>query len=246
MPSADFIFKHFIIKQDKCAMKVGTDGLILGSYATPAGGIQRILDIGTGTGLLSLMMAQKSKALIDAIDIDKAAVEQATENFKNSSWATRLKVFHIPLQSFCPGYAYDLIISNPPFFEDHGSIAKSSAKDRQLARSHAGLSFKELIAHAERLLLPKGSFYIIIPAVAKEKLAALASEYKLYINALLAIKSREDSGVIRYILCLGKEELPLKSGQLVIYNEGRGYSMDYLMLTRDFYAKDMLARHTDL
>jgi tRNA1Val (adenine37-N6)-methyltransferase len=243
MPSADFIFKHFIIRQDKCAMKVGTDGLILGSYVNPVTSTKRILDIGTGTGLLSLMMAQKSKATVDAIDIDAGAVEQAAENFKNSYWAARLNAIHAPLQSFRPAYTFDLIISNPPFFGDHGSIAKAAGKERQLARSQSGLSFDELISNANRLLSPQGKIYLIIPATASQEIERLSEKYELNINELLDIKSRQNSDVIRNIICLSKEKLPLRSDQLIIYNEGKGYSPDYIMLTRDFYAKDMLTRH---
>lgn len=245
MPSADFIFKHFIIRQEKCAMKVGTDGLILGSYVKPGADVKHILDIGTGTGLLSLMLAQRSKGFIDAIDIDNGAVEQAGENFRNSFWSTRLKAFHSPLQQFQPGYTYDLIISNPPFFGAHGSIAKASGKERQQARSHASLSFNELISNAARLLSPEGIFYIIIPFASKAEVEVLAQQNALYINEQLAIRSRSNTEIIRYILGIGRSETPLLANELVIYSGGSRYSLDYIMLTRDFYAKDMLARHAN-
>jgi tRNA1Val (adenine37-N6)-methyltransferase len=243
MPSADFIFKHFIIRQDKCAMKVGTDGLILGSYVKPGADAKRILDIGTGTGLLSLMLAQRSKASIDAIDIDEGAVAQAEENFRNSSWAARLKAIHSPLQSFQPGYTYDLIISNPPFFGAHESIAKAAGKERRQARSHASLSFDELISHVARLLSPDGLFYIIIPATSKTEVEALALQNALHINEQLAIRSRINTAIIRYILSISRKKTALTENELIIYASTGQYSLDYILLTRDFYAKDMLARH---
>lgn len=242
MAEPGFIFKHFIVYQDRCAMKVGTDGLLLGSYVQPQDHAVRILDIGTGTGLLAMMLAQKSKAAIDAVDIDEDAAIQAAENFRNSAWSSRLHAHHVALQDYDPGYKYDLIISNPPYFEDFESIARASDKGRQLARSQSGLSYGELLSHAARLLIPGGRIYIIIPATAIAKLESMATDNGLFLTERLTIKSRRDSAAIRYILCFSNIIFPLKEAELLIY-EKAGYSLDYIMLTRDFYARDMLAKH---
>jgi tRNA1Val (adenine37-N6)-methyltransferase len=158
-----FQFKKFTVQQDKTAMKVGTDGVLLGAWAPIDNHPNTILDIGAGTGLIALMLAQRSNAQqIDALEIDEDAYEQATDNFENSPWNDRLFCFHAGLDEFVedPEDEYDLIVSNPPFYtEDY----KSEDASRDLARFEEAMPFEELVEAADLLLSEKGVFAVIIP-----------------------------------------------------------------------------------
>ncbi|MBL0096355.1 MAG: methyltransferase [Bacteroidetes bacterium] len=160
MPATVFHFKRFTINQDRCAMKVGTYGVLLGAWVTvPDAG--KILDIGTGTGLIALMMAQKSNAFIDAIDIDLPSYEQAKENVLLSPWSDHVRVIHSALKDYKPGYRYDLIVSNPPYFMDSYAATDEA---RNLARSaSASLSYDDLLNGVVRLLVNTGRFSVILP-----------------------------------------------------------------------------------
>ncbi len=156
-----FEFKQFRIEQQKAAMKVGTDGVLLGAW-TPIVDAQRILDVGTGTGLIALMLAQRSNARIDAVEIDKLASEEAEFNFAQSPWNDRLNVFNTNFQVFVnlPFVPYDLIVSNPPFFINS---LKTKCAALSVARHDEMLSFDQLITGAKRLLSNTGRFCVIIP-----------------------------------------------------------------------------------
>ena len=181
-----FQFKQFFVRHDRCAMKVGTDGVLLGCWsgydAAAAGSptiphryhYARCLDIGTGSGLIALMLAQRfPDALIDAIDIDKAAVEQAAENFAASPWSDRLHAYCAKLQewSIVNSQLYSLIVSNPPYFQNS---LKNPDKGRQTARHTDTLSFSELIHHSTRLLSENGILALILPAEAESEVCELA------------------------------------------------------------------------
>lgn len=153
-----FTFKQFAIEQDRCAMKIGTDGVLLGAWAPIDNHPFSILDIGTGTGIIALMLAQRSAAQqIDALEIDEAAYEQATDNFENSPWNDRLFCFHAGLDEFIeePEEEYDLIVSNPPFYsEDY----KTENESRDLARFQDAMPFEQLLEAADLLLSEHGIF----------------------------------------------------------------------------------------
>jgi tRNA1Val (adenine37-N6)-methyltransferase len=161
MPQETFVFKQFTIQQDKCPMKVGTDAVLLGAWIKPTNE-KRILDIGTGTGILAIMLAQKSTALIDAIDIDISAVEQAKQNAEFCKWRDRVNVEHITLQQYSKqtDKRYDLIVANPPYFKDS---FKPLEEGRTLARHNDYLPFDELVEGVIALLEKKGKFFVILP-----------------------------------------------------------------------------------
>ena len=156
MPNTSFAFKQFTIKQDRCAMKVGTDAVLLGCWVIPNGS-KTILDIGTGTGVIALMLAQKTDAFIDAIDIDENAVKQAQENISDSKFSQRIKVTLNSFQDYSKDTdkRFDLIVSNPPYFEQS---LKSTDEQRSQARHAYVLPFEELLDGVVKILNPKGNF----------------------------------------------------------------------------------------
>jgi tRNA1Val (adenine37-N6)-methyltransferase len=238
-----FIFKHFIINQDRCAMKVGTDAMILGAWVEPVQS-GNMLDIGTGTGILALMLAQRSGATIDAIEPDPGAFLQAKENFENSSWSRRLNIFNQPLQEFAPDKKYDLIISNPPYFEDNIKAAHESEKykNRKHARSSLSLSYTELTTIAAELLSEKGQFFIILPFAEASEYLKLASSAAFHLQKRLDIMSKADQVPIRSILGFGKKYTEPEQEQFVIYQDNGKYTQAYIDLTRMYYAMNMEGR----
>lgn len=155
-----FRFKQFAVRQDRCPMKVGTDGVLLGAWAEVRPGDRRMLDVGTGTGLIALMLAQRSAAWITAVDIDVECATQAAENFAASPWADRLDAVSVAVQRYDPVEKFDLIVSNPPYYVDS---LLSPDEGRNTARHAAGLPFGELAAAVVRLLSPGGRFALVLP-----------------------------------------------------------------------------------
>ena len=223
-------------------MKVGTDAMILGSFV-PVGNVSNILDIGTGTGVLSLMLAQRTKVHIDTIDIDKDAFLQAKENFENSSWRNKLHAFQSSVQEFNPAdnKKYDLIISNPPYFEYNQKASKESDRynERTNARSFDKLSFSDLLVHASRLLAEEGKFYVILPAAVADSFIAEAAENNTFLFDRLNIQSKQSQEPVRTILGFSKNKKELKESILVIYQDNGGYTDEYIELTKNYHARDM-------
>lgn len=197
MPNAYFQFKQFRVEQDKCAMKVCTDSCVFGAYAEVAQA-QHILDIGAGTGLLSLMIAQRSMVNIDAVEIDPAAQQQAQENFAASPWATRLQLHPVSLQDFAKynRQAYDVILSNPPFFL---SSLKSPDTARNTAKHTGALFFEDILAFAQKHLAPEGKSYLLLPPAEAAHFAALAQVHNLYLADTLEVYTRIGGKCIRHI-----------------------------------------------
>jgi tRNA1Val (adenine37-N6)-methyltransferase len=232
-----FQFKQFIIQQNRTAMKVGTDGVLLGSWAKISAKAERILDIGTGTGLITLMMAQRSVAkVIDAVELNEAAYQQAAENFKASNWSERLFCHHSSFQEFSNEMKgnYDLIVSNPPF---HISIQKTVLKDRAMARYSDHLPFSELLLGVAKLLNKKGSCAFIIPFNEQSNFIALAERNGLFPSHITHVKGNYESPIKRSLLQFSfvKNEIPTK--ELVIENSRHIYTKDYIELVKDFYLK---------
>lgn len=235
MRRGGFTFKQFHIDHSRCAMKVGTDGTLLGAWATLPPHAKNILDIGTGSGLIAIMSAQRHPtAKITAIDIDKDCVMQATENAVASPWAERIEVIESPLQEYSPEEKFDVIISNPPYFADS---MHSPDRQRTTARHTASLSFKELTEGVLRLLADDGLFAVILPTTESELLLS-ASRGRLFTWRRCEVWSTPESGARRILLEL-KREPPkdlAKKEKIIIEQGGRHvYSEEYKALTADFY-----------
>lgn len=213
-------------------MKVGTDGVLLGAWVK-AGDAKRILDIGTGTGLIALMLAQKSPAPVDAIDIDRPSFEQATQNARTSPWADRVRVIHSSLQDFKPGYRYDLIVSNPPYFIDS---FKAPGEARNMARSAShSLSYDELLHGVGRLLNNTGRFCVILPFKEGQLFRDKAEQNGLFCNHLVNIKTGRDKPYKRVLMEFSRREEELIEQELVIHYDERQFTEEYKSLTRDYY-----------
>ncbi len=233
-----FNFKQFTVKQDKCAMKIGTDGVLLGAWCPVDNNPYSILDIGAGTGILSLMLAQRSNAeQIDSLEIDEDAYEQCVENFENSPWSDRLFCFHAGLDEFIeePEDEYDIIISNPPFYsEDY----KSDNSKRDLARFQDALPFEDLVEAADLLLSENGIFAVIIPFKEEERFIDLCAEVELFPVKVTRVKGSHTTPIVRSLLAFKRYELSvLTADELVIEINRHEYTDDYINLTKEFYLK---------
>jgi tRNA1Val (adenine37-N6)-methyltransferase len=233
-----FQFKQFTIHQNKTAMKVGTDGVLLGAWTPIEHHPNTILDIGTGTGLIALMLAQRTSAeQIDAIEIDENAYEQAVDNFENSPWSDRLFCFHAGLDEFMdePEDQYDLIVSNPPFYaEDY----KTENEQRDLARFQDALPFEDLVEAADMLLSENGIFAVIIPFKEETRFIDLCAETELFPVKVTRVKGTPNSETKRSLLAFKRYELPvLTPDELIIETARHQYTPEYIELTKDFYLK---------
>ena len=233
-----FNFKQFSVQQHKTAMKVGTDGVLLGAWCPIENNPNSILDIGTGTGLIALMLAQRTTAQqIDALEIDEDAYEQATENFENSPWNDRLFCFHAGLDEFVddPEDEYDLIVSNPPFYSED---VKTDNEQRNLARFQDALPFEELVEAADLLLSENGIFAVIIPYKEEERFIDLCAELELFPIKMTRVKGSHTTPIVRSLLAFKRFELTtLTANELVVEINRHEYTDDYINLTQDFYLK---------
>jgi tRNA1Val (adenine37-N6)-methyltransferase len=233
-----FQFKQFSVNQDQTAMKIGTDGVLLGAWTPIENNPKSVLDIGTGTGIIALMLAQRSSAKqIDALEIDESAYEQAVENFENSPWGDRLFCFHAGLDEFVddPEDEYDLIVSNPPFFsEDY----RSDNEQRDLARFQEAMPFEELVEAADLLLSENGIFSVIIPFNEEDRFIELCAEVELFPIKITRVKGTKNTKIIRSLLAFKRYELAvLTADELVIEISRHEYTPEYISLTKDFYLK---------
>ena len=232
-----FTFKQFSVNQDRCAMKIGTDGVLLGTWTPLINNPYNVLDIGAGTGILSLMLAQRSSAeQIDAIEIDEDAYEQCVENFEASPWGDKLFCFHAGLDEFVdePEDEYDLIISNPPFYTDD---YKSDNISRDLARFEDALPFEELIEAAALLLSDNGIFSVIIPYKEEERFVAMCKELDLFPLKITRVKGTPTSEIKRSLLAFCRMEQAPLVDELIIEISRHNYTSEYIELTKDFYLK---------
>lgn len=238
-----FQFKQFTVAQDRCAMKIGTDGVLLGAWVSIKGKPYSILDIGAGTGIIALQLAQRSKAeMVDAIEIDENAYEQCVDNFENSPWGDRLFCYHAALDEFVEEIddKYDLIISNPPFYsEDY----KTPDESRDMARFNDALPFDELIESASLLLSDEGIFAVIIPRKEEDNFIKMASEVNLFPNRVCRVRGTETSRhggqaeEKRSMLEFSFEKISPKMENLTIETSRHNYTEDYKNLVQDFYLK---------
>lgn len=229
-----FKFKKFTIFQDKAAMKVGTDGVLLGAW-TDCKDCSRILDVGAGTGLIALMLAQRSKAQITAIEIEENAAVDARQNIINSPWKNRVKLEHVSFQEFARtnNRTFDLIVSNPPFF---ANAFKSGNKNRTLARHNDSLPFSALAYCSAQLLNASGKLAVILPFEASIEFEELAVTNNLFLVRKTEIQPNSKKEANRVLLEFSKKEAALKKDRLTIYGEtGSVYTESFIALIKDFY-----------
>lgn len=224
-----FRFQQFSIQQSKDVFRIGTDGVLLGAMCNVTNA-KKILEIGTGTGLISLMLAQRNvSAKILAIDINESAVKLASENFRNSIFNENLKVELKDFKNFETNENFDLVVCNPPFFEEN-----ASAKD-VLARQQVELNFRNLVEKSTEIITKKGILSIILPSEAATDVKSLAEEFNLYLVREINIYGIEGGNLKRNILEFSLAQKPLEISDFVIEKSPREYSDQYLNLTKNFH-----------
>lgn len=229
-----FQLKQFKIIQEKTPMKVGTDAMVLGSW-TDVGNAESILDIGTGTGILALMLAQRSEAFtIDAVEINPQAYQEAVENFENSPWGDRLFCYHTSLQEFADEIEepYDLIICNPPYFQPNKI---SSFTGRKVARETHLLNHFTLLKNTKKLLSSNGTCAFSLPFESEKFFIDIATKMGLKLYRVLRMKDTDNVEFVRSFLQFGFETRKLQEEVLVLKNHDTTYSDTYQKLTQDFH-----------
>lgn len=230
-----FQFKHFGINDSECAMKIGTDGVLLGAWADVKLS-HNILDIGSGSGLISLMLAQKSNANITGIEIDENAAKQSIDNINNSPWKNRITIINDDFTQWGNNIdkfvKFDHIVSNPPFF-NNGPIAPS--KNRATARHEKILGYDQLIKLSIQLLTDDGKLSIISPYNRKNDIIFYCELSQLYISRITNVYSKEDGKPVRILWEICKNKCPLTQSNISIRNNNNEYSIEYINLTKDFY-----------
>ena len=234
-PGEKFRFIQFEVSHHRSTMKVGTDAVVLGAWLDVSGA-RRILEIGTGCGIIALMLAQKSPATIDAIDVDEASANEAGENFANSPWTDRLKSFHVSLNDFATDKTgiYDLIVSNPPFFQN--SLLPPT-KGRQLARHNVELTFDTFLYDSSRLLSHEGQLAVILPGSEEEKFIEIAGKESLFLQSKLIIYPKPSKPTKRVILVFSffRTVDPIVDS-IILRDENGTYSNDYKNLTQCYHS----------
>ena len=221
-------------------MKIGTDGVLLGAWCSLKDNTNKILDIGSGTGVISLMLAQRfNNTTIDSVEIEKNAYEQSVENFERSVWADRLFCFHSTFQDFAKerkedGETYDLIISNPPFYTEN---VKNNNRARNKARSTSFLSFVELISGVSKILSNQGEFTTIIPFKEEVKFIEISKQNNLFLNKICRVKGNNNSDIKRSLLTFSFYKKQLDENNLIIETSRHLYTDEYINLTKNFYIK---------
>lgn len=233
-----FRFKQFTVCQDQCAMKVGTDGVLLGTW-TNVNHCQNALDIGTGTGVIALILAQRNPQLnIEAVEIDKNAYLQAKANFEDSKWSDRLIIYNQKIQNYNPHKRYDLIISNPPYFPKQSNKA-AEGKARKIARRDDSLPHQELLKSVYNLLASSGQFSLILPFIETQLFIQQAIEAGLYLVHKVDVYPRENSKKAnRCLMTFKKQEERLVEEKKIIRKAGNkyhDYTDWYYELKKDFY-----------
>ncbi|PAJ72989.1 hypothetical protein CJF42_18195 [Pseudoalteromonas sp. NBT06-2] len=234
---SSFQFKQFYLAQNNCAMKVGTDGVLLGAWAD-IDQCKNMLDVGTGTGLIALMLKQRAQkynmvdANIFALEIDESAFLQATENFHISPWQN-IKVYHNDFNQFKPRLKFDLVVSNPPYFINS---LKGSNDARNTARHTCSLSFKTLIQKFCNITHDKGRLALVLPFDALKEIELLVNEFDLCISKLVYIFTKKNKPAKRILIELHKINTQCERSELFIHDNGE-YSQDFINLTKDFYLK---------
>lgn len=236
MANTYFKFKQFTIQQEHCAMKVCTDACLFGAWVanelTEIYQINNCLDIGTGTGLLSLLLAQKTNAFIDAVEINKAAFEQAKENFNQSPWSEKLSAINMDITTFDTNKKYDCIISNPPFFE--GDL-KSSNSIKNAAKHDTTLTLQQLLNVIVKTLQQEGYFAILLPYHRADFFLEEAAKTGLYLTKKAMVKQTPANDYFRAMLLFTKQQQNTINERIIIKNEANNYSETFTWLLKDYY-----------
>jgi tRNA1Val (adenine37-N6)-methyltransferase len=235
MSNSYFSFKQFTINQDRSVFKVGTDGVLLGAV-TDIAGAKSILEIGTGSGLIAVMLAQRSEAEVVAIEPDPESFCQACENANNTKWSNRIKILQTNLQNYLPGEKkFNLIVTNPPYFTDS---LKNPDPRKSASRHNDTLTSEELLTGVSRLLEEDGRLQLILPYVEGNIFIAEASGYGLYCNNILKIRPLPDSEIRRLILTFSRKKSFATEKFLTIeHGKRHEFTEEYINLTREFYLK---------
>jgi tRNA1Val (adenine37-N6)-methyltransferase len=237
MVESVFYFKEFSVKQEKSGLKIGTDAIIIGALTELNPATKLVLDVGTGTGVIALMLAQKNlkNAKIIGIEINESAALEASENFLNSKWNLNLTCLNISFQEFSKHYfnKFDLIISNPPYFSN-SLISKSLAKS--IAKHNQELNFFDLVENSSKLLSPSGKLQVIIPAKEFEQFCSIAKSRGLQAGKVHWVKSKEITAPNRVVICFSFANTVIKQSTLTIRNsDNNGYTEQFKVLTKDYY-----------
>lgn len=240
-PSKDiFVFRHFSVSHTNATMKVGTDAMLLGAWAPVQKAASRLLDIGTGSGVLALMMAQRTTARITAIDIDAQSVMEAETNFSNSAWHHRLEAKHISLQDFATSEneTFDLIISNPPFF--HNSLLPNNPRHK-MAKHTTSLTLADFVDGSSRLLSAGGRLVMIVPYIDQLHLFGIAAQHQLYPKKVLTVFPAENKPPHRILVVLDREmQNQVEVSEIAVRKANGEYTPQYKQLTCDFHAEGYL------
>ena len=237
MSDRPFQFKQFSVAQENCAMKVGTDGVLLGAWVRIPKAAGSVLDIGTGTGLIALQIAQRSDCdTIDALEVEARAFEQAVENFENSPWSDRLFCYHASLVEFHTEIEdrYDLIVCNPPF---HDATYLSEGSERNLARQRQQMSFESLLDAVGDLLSPGGTCAFVIPCDHESEFLVLARRNGLFPERITRVRGNSSSPLKRSLIQMNRNEGSVSAEELVVESQRHVYTPEYVSLVRDFYLK---------
>lgn len=232
--SRGFTFKQFHIDHDRCAMKVGTDGILLGAWA-PLDGVRRVLDIGSGSGLIALMLAQRSgpDCEITGVELDREAVTQARHNVLSSPWSARVRMEEGAIQLH-EAQPYDLIVSNPPYFGAGQTFADPA---RAQARHRGALDSQDLLDSCARLLAPRGRVALVLPTALADEIISILPNYDLHELCYVAVITKEGKAANRVLLLLSRELNRYERDEIVIHSADGGYSNRYVQLTATFYLK---------
>lgn len=236
MANQFFQFKQFTIQQEHCAMKVSTDACIQGAWTPIGDGVKNVLDIGTGTGLLSLMLAQRNEQVhIDAIELDVAAATQAEENVSSSPWSDRINVAQADARTYEPDLQYNMVICNPPFFNNS---LLGDTDIRNIARHTLSLSYDDLLMVLDRVLTQDGYASILLPAAEHEEWERILHQNNWYINQRLLIQPKENASPNRVVsLCSRNKNEEILEEKLVIYSGQNEYTPEATDLLKPFYLK---------
>lgn len=233
MPNSYFKFKQFTVCQDRCAMKVGTDGTLLGALADVSS-CSRVLDIGSGTGIVSLMLAQRCATVhLTAIEVDSSAALQSQENIQSSPWKDRIEVVNADFNNYVFSGQFDGIVSNPPFYQET-LFCPDPLRDK--ARHTQSLSFEQLCRRVSHLLIQGGVFSVILPSAAIQQFIDIAFIHGLYLKSSIDIRTKISKQPKRTVLYLTNNKISIiNHSELTIMTQEGSYSLEYVALMKDYY-----------